>query len=73
MAVDVTYIDWRLILSLQDPLVSSYIPRVLPLIQNNLNQFRGRLSILPNPSQQTVDAARAVSEVQTILSRRPGL
>jgi hypothetical protein len=46
---------------------------VLPLIQNNLNQFRGRLSILPNPSQQTVDAARAVSEVQTILSRRPGL
>jgi hypothetical protein len=53
--------------------VSSYGPRVMPMIQQNLNTFRARLSILPNPTQQTMDAARAVSDVQNMLSRRPNV
>jgi hypothetical protein len=58
---------------LQDPLVASYIPRVLPQVQQSLNSVRQRLSLLPGAPPQLLDAARSIADVQTTLGRKPAL
>jgi hypothetical protein len=57
----------------QDPLVASYIPRVLPQVQQSLNSSRQRMSILPGAPPHIVDAARSISDVQATLGRKPAL
>ncbi|EPQ58070.1 hypothetical protein GLOTRDRAFT_104018 [Gloeophyllum trabeum ATCC 11539] len=59
------------ILNTNDPLISPYIARVLPNVQQMLNTTRQRLSILPGGSPQLQDSARVISDVQDVLSRKP--
>jgi hypothetical protein len=56
-------------LNTNDPLISPYIPRVVPNVQQMLNTTKQRLTILPgNP---LMDTARTISEIQEILNRKP--
>ena len=52
----------------QDPLISPYVARVVPSVQQMLNTTKQRLSIIPGPP---IEATRTISEIQDILSRKP--
>ena len=54
----------------KDPLISPYIARVVPTVQQMLNTTKQRLSIIPG-GPQLLDAARTISEVQDTLNRKP--
>ncbi|EPT05944.1 hypothetical protein FOMPIDRAFT_1026825 [Fomitopsis schrenkii] len=51
-----------------DPLISPYVARVVPSVQQMLNTTKQRLSIIPGPP---IEATRTISEIQDILSRKP--
>jgi hypothetical protein len=50
-----------------DPLISPYVTRVVPSVQQVLNSTKQRLMLLPGGSQ-AVDAARTIADVQETLS-----
>jgi len=50
-----------------DPLISPYVARVVPTVQQVLNSTKQRLMILPG-GPQAVDAARTITDVQETLS-----
>ena len=52
----------------QHPLISPYVSRVLPNVQQMLNTTKQRLAILPGPP---IEATRAISDIQEILNRKP--
>ncbi|KAI0781076.1 hypothetical protein BD413DRAFT_462702 [Trametes elegans] len=54
-------------LNTTDPLISPYVGRVMPNVQQLLNTTKQRLSILPGPP---IDATRTISEIQDILNRK---
>ena len=54
----------------QDPLISPYIARVVPNVQQMLNTTKTRCSILPG-GPQLVEAVRSLSDVQDTLNRKP--
>ncbi|KAJ3004568.1 hypothetical protein NUW54_g4756 [Trametes sanguinea] len=56
------------VLNTTDPLISPYVARVMPSVQQMLNTTKQRLSILPGPP---IDATRTISEIQDILNRKP--
>lgn len=53
---------------IQDPLISPYVARVVPSVQQMLNTTKQRLSIIPGPP---IETTRTISEIQDILSRKP--
>ncbi|KAI0747987.1 hypothetical protein C8Q80DRAFT_1102878 [Daedaleopsis nitida] len=55
-------------LNTTDPLISPYVARVMPSVQQMLNTTKQRLSILPVPP---MEATRTISEIQDILTRKP--
>ncbi|KAI8998769.1 hypothetical protein BD414DRAFT_476045 [Trametes punicea] len=55
-------------LNTTDPLISPYVARVMPSVQQMLNTTKQRLSILPGPP---IEATRTISEIQDILNRKP--
>ncbi|KAH9934831.1 uncharacterized protein B0H18DRAFT_978500 [Fomitopsis serialis] len=55
-------------LNSSDPLISPYVARVLPSVQQMLNTTKQRLGIIPGPP---IEATRTISEIQDILSRKP--
>ena len=57
------------VLNTKDPLISPYVARVLPNVQISLNSTRQRLAILPGGPLN--DTARAISDLQDILARKP--
>jgi len=58
------------VLNTNDPLIAPYIARVLPSVQAMLNTTKQRIAILPGGSQ-VLETARAISEVQDVLSHKP--
>lgn len=61
-------LDLQMLIISQDPLISPYIARVLPSVQQMLNTTKQRMSIIPGGP---VDTARSISDIQDILSRKP--
>jgi len=57
-------------LNTNDPLISPYIARVVPNVQQMLNTTKSRCAILPG-GPQLVDAVRSLSDIQDTLSRKP--
>jgi len=57
-------------LNTNDPLISPYIARVVPNVQQMLNSTKSRCAILPG-GPSLVDAVRTISEIQDTLSRKP--
>ena len=55
------------VLNPSDPLISPYVARVVPTVQQTLNSTKQRLMILPGGSQ-AVEAVRTITDVQEILS-----
>jgi hypothetical protein len=55
---------------IQDPLISPYIARVVPNVQQMLNTTKSRCAILPG-GPPLVDAVRTISDIQDTLSRKP--
>lgn len=55
------------VLNPSDPLISPYVARVVPSVQQVLNSTKQRLMILPG-GPQAIDAARTITDVQEILS-----
>ena len=55
------------VLNTSDPLISPYITRVIPSVQQTLNTTLQRLMILPGGSQ-AMDTARTITSVQETLS-----
>lgn len=55
--------------TLQDDLISPYMSRLLPSIQQTLTTARQRL-ILPGMPGHQADTSRAIHDIQEILSRR---
>jgi hypothetical protein len=53
----------------EDKLISDFIPRVIPTVQQSLNTTKQRLAILPGGSG-TIEAARQLTEVQDVLRRK---
>ncbi|KAF9567613.1 hypothetical protein CPC08DRAFT_740144 [Agrocybe pediades] len=51
-----------------DKLISDFIPRVIPTVQQSLNTTKQRLAILPGLG--TIDTARQLSEIQEGLRRK---
>jgi len=58
------------VLNTNDPLIAPYVARVLPTVQAMLNTTKQRIAILPGGSQ-VLETARAISEVQDVLSHKP--
>ena len=56
------------VLNTNDPLIAPYTARVLPSVQQMLNTTKQRIAILPGMPMET---ARAISEVQDVLSHKP--
>lgn len=54
------------VLNTSDPLISPYVARVVPSVQQVLNSTKQRLMILPG-GPQAVDAARTIADVQETL------
>jgi len=57
-------------LNTNDPLISPYIARVVPNVQQMLNTTKSRCAILPG-GPPLVDAVRTISDIQDTLSRKP--
>jgi hypothetical protein len=55
---------------MQDPLISPYIDRVVPSVQQTLNTTKQRLALLPG-GQPLIETTRTISEIQDTLSRKP--
>ena len=55
------------VLNPSDPLISPYVTRVVPSVQQVLNTTKQRLMILPG-GPQAIDAARTITDVQETLS-----
>ncbi|KZT69035.1 hypothetical protein DAEQUDRAFT_757242 [Daedalea quercina L-15889] len=55
-------------LNTADPLISPYVTRVLPSVQQMLNTTKQRLNIIPGPP---IEATRTISDIQDILGRKP--
>ena len=55
------------VLNPSDPLISPYVTRVVPSVQQVLNSTKQRLMILPG-GPQAIDAARTIADVQETLS-----
>jgi len=53
----------------QDKLISDFIPRVIPTVQQSLNTTKQRLAILPG-GLGTMETARALSDIQDGLRRK---
>jgi len=58
------------VLNTNDPLIAPYTARVLPSVQAMLNTTKQRIAILPG-APQVLETARAISEVQEVLSHKP--
>lgn len=58
------------VLNTNDPLIAPYTARVLPSVQQMLNTTKQRIAILPG-APQVMETARAISEVQDVLSHKP--
>jgi hypothetical protein len=58
------------VLNTNDPLIAPYVARVLPSVQSMLNTTKQRIAILPG-APQVLETARAISEVQEVLSHKP--
>jgi hypothetical protein len=58
------------VLNTNDPLIAPYTARVIPSVQAMLNTTKQRIAILPGGSQ-VLETARAISEVQEVLSHKP--
>ncbi|KAI0256476.1 hypothetical protein BJV78DRAFT_1164626 [Lactifluus subvellereus] len=58
------------VLNTSDPLIAPYTARVLPSVQAMLNTTKQRIAILPG-GPQVLDTARAISEIQDVLSHKP--
>jgi hypothetical protein len=58
------------VLNTSDPLIAPYIARVLPSVQAMLNTTKQRIAILPG-GPGVLDTARAISEIQDVLSHKP--
>ncbi|KAH9966428.1 hypothetical protein BC827DRAFT_1175740 [Russula dissimulans] len=58
------------VLNTNDPLIAPYTARVLPSVQAMLNTTKQRIAILPG-GQQVLETARAISDVQEVLSHKP--
>jgi hypothetical protein len=56
------------VLNTNDPLIAPYTARVLPSVQQMLNSTKQRIAILPGAPMET---ARAISDVQDVLSHKP--
>ena len=56
------------VLNTNDPLISPYVVRVIPSVQQILNTTKQRLSIIPGPP---IEATRTISDIQEILNRKP--
>ncbi|THG95333.1 hypothetical protein EW026_g6298 [Hermanssonia centrifuga] len=56
-------------LNTNDPLISPYVGRVMPSVQQMLNTTKQRLAILPGGP--LMDTARTISDVQDMLARKP--
>jgi hypothetical protein len=54
----------------QDPVISPYLDRVLPSVQQMLNTTKQRFALLPG-GQPLIDTTRTISEIQDTLTRRP--
>lgn len=63
-------LDASLTYNLQDPLISPYVSRVLPSVQQMLNTTKQRMAILPGGPLMP-DSARTISDVQDMLARKP--
>ncbi|EKM55623.1 uncharacterized protein PHACADRAFT_256363 [Phanerochaete carnosa HHB-10118-sp] len=57
-------------LNTSDPLISPYVSRVLPSVQQMLNTTKQRLAILPGGPLMP-ETARTISDVQDMLARKP--
>lgn len=55
-------------LNTNDPLISPYVARVMPNVQQMLNTTKQRLAILPGPP---IEATRTINDIQEILNRKP--
>jgi hypothetical protein len=55
------------VLNPSDPLISPYVARVVPSVQQVLNSTKQRLMLLPG-GPQVIDAARTIADVQETLS-----
>jgi len=58
------------VLNTSDPLIAPYTARVLPSVQAMLNTTKQRIAILPG-GPQVLDTARAISDIQDVLSHKP--
>jgi len=58
------------VLNASDPLISPYVARVVPNVQQMLNTTKQRLAILPGGAP-LMEAARTISDVQDVLNRKP--
>ncbi|KAI0093935.1 hypothetical protein BDY19DRAFT_881333 [Irpex rosettiformis] len=56
-------------LNTSDPLISPYVSRVMPSVQQMLNTTKQRIAILPGGP--LLDTARTISDVQDMLARKP--
>lgn len=56
------------VLNPSDPLISPYVTRVVPSVQQVLNSTKQRLMILPGPNLG--DAVRAIADVQETLNKK---
>jgi hypothetical protein len=57
-------------LNTNDPLISPYIARVVPNVQQMLNTTKSRCAILPG-GPPLIDAVRTITDIQDTLSRKP--
>ena len=57
------------VLNPSDPLLSQYVTRVVPGVQQALNSTKQRLVVLPG-GPQAIDAARTITEVQETLNAK---
>jgi hypothetical protein len=53
-----------------DPVISPYLDRVLPSVQQMLSTTKQRFALLPG-GQPLIDTTRTISEIQDTLTRRP--
>ncbi|KAI0064686.1 hypothetical protein BV25DRAFT_1799983 [Artomyces pyxidatus] len=59
-----------MVLNTNDPLISPYVARVLPNVQQMLNTTKQRIAILPG-GPQLLETARSISDIQDVLSHKP--
>lgn len=53
----------------EDKLISDFIPRVIPTVQQSLNTTKQRLAILPG-GPGVIETSRQLTDVQEVLRRK---